>query len=407
MTAIHVNRRLLVGLVTFVVPLLTMLAADGIAQMRLAGTMTERANAFLAALSPEQRERVQFNFATLERFNWHYIPRMRKGLALRELSPSQKTAALDLMKSGLSASGYATTEQIRSLELVLIEREKNGSVPMVRDPENIYFSVFGMPSLQQAWGWRVEGHHISMHLTVASGRVTGEESVSNTPLFFGAEPALLAGGPRKGLRVLAGIEDRAKVLMESFDARQRASAIISTKVPVDIFTGNDREPDLGSQLNPMALDRQPETFPPSGVSAAAMTPRQKELLKILIDEYLSRMPDEIAQIRSRALTTDFDKISFAWIGATRPEDAPKPTPSFGCGPGDTRWECIPLGFPYYYRVLGPTFLIEYMNTNGNHSHSVWRDYQNGDFGEDLLRAHYAEVPHDMAPLATPLLAHVR
>src|SRR5687768_16775865 len=104
MTAIHVNRRLLVGLVTFVVPLLTMLAADGIAQMRLAGTMTERANAFLAALSPEQRDRVQFNFATLERFNWHYIPRMRKGLALRELSPSQKTAALDLMKSGLSAS---------------------------------------------------------------------------------------------------------------------------------------------------------------------------------------------------------------------------------------------------------------------------------------------------------------
>jgi hypothetical protein len=407
MTAIHANRRLAVGLVTCVLPLMTMLVADGIAQMRLAATMTERANAFLSALSPEQRERVQFHFATLERFNWHYIPRMRKGLALRELSPTQKTAALELMKSGLSASGYATTEQIRSLELVLIEREKNGSMPMVRDPENIYFTLFGTPSAQQPWGWRVEGHHISVHLTVAAGRVTGQESISNTPLFFGAEPALLAGGPRKGLRVLGAIEDKAVALMDSFDTGQRASAIIATKVPVDIFTGNDRDPDLGSQLNPMALDRQPEAFAPAGLSAARMTPRQKELLKVLIDEYLSRMPDEIAQMRSRALAADFDTISFAWIGATRAEDAPKPTPSFGCGPGDTRWECIPLGFPYYYRVLGPTFLIEYMNTNGNHSHSVWRDYQNGDFGEDLLRAHYAEVPHDMAPPITPLLARVR
>ena len=409
MTRFRVHRRVLVGLATFVLPLLTILAADGIAQMRLAGTMTQRADAFLAALSPEQRARVQFDFATLERFNWHYIPRMRKGLALRELSPSQKTAALDLMKSGLSASGYATTEQIRSLELVLIEREKNGSVPMVRDQENIYFSVFGTPSQQQPWGWRAEGHHISLHLTVAAGQVrragsagaaaasaTADppETISNTPLFFGAEPALLAGGPRKGLRVLGAVEDKAKALIDSFDAGQRGSAIIGTTVPVDIFTGNDREPDLGSQLNPMALDRQPETFPQAGLTAARMTPRQKELLKALVDEYLSRMPEEIAQMRSRALAPAFDTVIFAWIGATRAEDAPKPTGSFGCTAGDTRWECMPLGFPYYYRVLGPTFLIEYMNTNGNHSHSVWRDYQNGDFGEDLLRAHYADVPHD-------------
>ena len=407
MTSSRANRRVLVGLVTFALPLLTILVADGIAQMRLAGTMTARANAFLGALSPEQRARAQFDFATLERFNWHYIPRMRKGLALRELSAGQKAAALDLMKSGLSASGYATTEQIRSLEQILIEREKNGSVPMVRDPDNIYFSVFGTPAQQQPWGWRAEGHHISIHLTVAAGRVTDGESISNTPLFFGAEPALLAGGPRKGLRVLGAVEDKAKALIDSLDAGQRGAAIVGTTVPVDIFTGNDREPDLGSQLNPMALDRQPETFPAAGLSAARMTPRQKELLKILIDEYLGRMPDEISQMRWRALTPAFDTITFAWIGATRAEDAPKPTASFGCAAGDTRWECMPLGFPYYYRVLGPTFLIEYMNTNGNHSHSVWRDYQNGDFGEDLLRAHYADVPHDAAPTTARLLARLR
>jgi hypothetical protein len=375
--------------------------------MRLVATMTDRAGKFLNSLSPEQRARVQFDFNTLERFNWHYIPRMRKGLALRELAPAQKTLAIDLMKSGLSGSGYATTEQIRSLELVLIEREKNGAVPMVRDPENIFFTVFGKPSSEQPWGWRVEGHHISVHLTVAGGRVNAEQHVANTPLFFGAEPALLAGGPRKGLRVLGAIEDKARALMDSFDAQQRATAIIDKNIPVDIFTGNDREPDLGSQLNPMALDRQPETFPPAGLPAARMTPRQKELLKILIDEYLSRMPDEVVQLRLREVTASFDQITFAWIGATRAEDAPKPTASFGCGPGDPRWECIPLGFPYYYRVLGPTFLIEYMNTNGNHSHSVWRDYQNGDFGEDLLRAHYAAIPHEIAPPAQRLFAGIR
>jgi hypothetical protein len=135
-----------------------------------------------------------------------------------------------------------------------------------------------------------------------------------------------------------------------------------------------------------------------------MTPRQKELLRILVDEYISRMPDDIARTRSAALNADLDKLRFAWIGAIRAEDAPKPTASFGCTAGDTRWECLPIGFPYYYRVQGPTFLIEYMSTNGNHSHSVWRDFHDGDFGEDLLRAHYADVPHAGVPARTLLAA---
>ena len=134
-----------------------------------------------------------------------------------------------------------------------------------------------------------------------------------------------------------------------------------------------------------------------------MTAAQKALLRGLVREYISRMPDDIARTRSRALDGGLDQVSFAWIGAIRAQDAPKPTSSFGCEPGDARWECLPIGFPYYYRVQGPTFLIEFMSTNGNHSHSVWRDFENGDFGEDLLRAHYAEVPHD-GVAARPLLA---
>jgi len=405
MSLLTAHRRLVISSAIIVVPLLTLLAAQGIAQMRLAATMTDTATRLLAAFPEEQKARFHFTFETLERYNWHYIPRMRKGVALREMTPAQKALFLELLRTGVSASGYETTQQIMRLERILLEREKNGSMPMVRDPENYYVSIFGTPSRERAWGWRIEGHHISANFTIA-GRRVDDNVVANTPLFFGAEPAEVQGGPLKGLRVLGAAEDKARALIDALDAQQRSTAIIGTKLPTDIMTGNDRAPDLGSQLNPIGLDRQPEALPKEGLAASRMTTAQKQLLRALIDVYVGRMPDEIAATRAREVNATFDDIRFAWIGATRAEDAPKPTASFGCVPGDPRWECIPLGFPYYYRVQGSTFLIEYMNANGNHAHSVWRDYQNGDFGEDLLRAHYAEVPHDgISPL--PLLAAAR
>lgn len=416
------HKRAIVTGAVLVVPTLIFLAVEGMAQMRLAGTMTDAAERLLASLPPEQKARVNHQFETLERFNWHYIPRMRKGLSLRELSASQKKLALDLVKTGLSAYGYETTEKIRGLERILIEREKNGSMPMVRDPENYFVVVFGTPSRERPWGWRFEGHHISVNFTIVGNDVrrpgptdaaqsgaanAANRLVANTPLFFGAEPAEVQGGTSKGLRVLGAVEDRARALIDALDPEQRAAAVVSTTLPSDIFTGNDRASDLGSQLNPIGLDRQPERLSPDGLPAARMTARQKELLRTLVEEYISRMPEEIAQQRTRMLTAELDKAHFAWIGATRAADAPKPTASFGCGPGDTRWECIPLGFPYYYRVQAPSFLIEYMNTNGNHSHSVWRDFQSGDFGEDLLREHYAQVPHEGTGAHDPVAAGAR
>jgi hypothetical protein len=395
------HRRLVVSTLVVAIPLLTILVGDGIAQMRLAETMTDAAQRLLSTLSPPQRARLSQSFDTLERFNWHYIPRMRKGLALRELTNDQKRLALDLLRSGLSTYGYETVQKIMSLEPILIERERDGSMPMVRDPENYFVVVFGTPSRERPWGWRLEGHHVSVNVTVVGGRVQ-DDMIANTPLFLGAEPAEVQGGPLKGLRAIGAVEDRARALIDSLDAQQQSAAIVAKNLPGDIFNGNNRAPDLGSMLNPMALARQPERLGPDGLLAARMSAQQKELLKALIDEYLSRMPDEIAARRSRALAADFDGISFAWIGATRAADAPPPTRGFGCAPDDTRWQCIPLGFPYYYRVQGPSFLIEYMNTSGNHSHSVWRDFQNGDFGEDLLRAHYADVPHGGVPAAALL-----
>jgi hypothetical protein len=405
MSFLAAHRRVVVSVAVVLVPVVTLLVAEGVAQMRLAGAMSETATRLLAAFPEEQKVRFHFTFETLERYNWHYIPRMRKGVALRELTAAQKKLALELLRAGLSASGYETAQQIMRLERILMEREKNGSMPMVRDPENYYVSIFGTPSRERPWGWRIEGHHISVNFTIAGGRVD-DNLIANTPLFFGAEPAEVQGGPLKGLRVLGAAEDKARALMDALDAEQRSMAIIGTRLPTDILSGNDRAPDLGSQLNPIGLDRQPDALPKEGLPAAQMTAQQKQLLRALIDVYMGRMPDEIAAKRAKEITSGLDEIRFVWIGATRPEDAPKPTASFGCEPGDPRWECIPLGFPHYYRVQGPTFLIEYMNTNGNHAHSVWRDFENGDFGEDLLRAHYAEVPHDgVSPFA--LLAAAR
>jgi hypothetical protein len=414
MSFLAVNRRLVISCAAVVIPLVTLLVAEGVAQMRLAGTMSDTATRLLAAFPDEQKLRFHFTFETLERYNWHYIPRMRKGVALRELTPAQKKLALELLRAGLSASGYETAQQIMRLERILMEREKNGSMPMVRDPENYYVSIFGTPSRERPWGWRIEGHHISVNFTIAGGRVD-DNLVANTPLFFGAEPAEVQGGPLEGLRVLGAGEDKARALMDALDAKQRSLAIIGTRLPTDILSGNDRAPDLGSQLNPIGLDRQPDALPKEGLPAAQMTAQQKQLLRAVIDVYMGRMPDEIAAKRAKEIAAGLDEIRFVWIGATRPEDAPKPTASFGCEPGDPRWECIPLGFPHYYRVQGPTFLIEYMNTNGNHAHSVWRDFENGDFGDDLLRAHYAEVPHDgVSPFAllaaarrNPIVVHTR
>lgn len=182
-----------------------------------------------------------------------------------------------------------------------------------------------------------------VNFTIAGGRVQ-DDVISNTPLFFGAEPAEVQGGPMKGLRVLPGVEDKARALVDALDASQRAMAVLGTRLPVDILSGNSRAPDLGSQLNPMGLARQPEPLRPEGLPASGMTPQQKQLLRRLIDDYVSCMPEEIAAKRARVLAgADFDRIHFAWIGATSAADAPPPIPGLGCNPGDTRWVCMPLG----------------------------------------------------------------
>ena len=330
--------------------LVTWSVIDGVARMRSAGVMAEAANKFLASLTPEQKAKANFEFGDGQRFDWHFIPRDRKGLPLKDLDENQRKLAMEFMKTGLGPAGYQKATTIMSLEPVLAQLE-GPSRRFPRDPELYYFSVFGTPSAKSPWGWRVEGHHVALNYTVVKG-----EMVSNTPLFFGANPAEVREGERKGLRALAGEEDKGRELIQALDEKQRAVAVFDKTAPGDIITMNKRKAD---------------PLKPEGVAAGQLNKQQKALLEKLLDEYLSRMPQDIAGERSKKLRgAGFDKIYFAWAG--------------GMNKGD----------PHYYRIQGPTFLVEYDDTqnNANHIHSVWRDF-NGDFGEDLLREHYQTTQH--------------
>jgi len=317
--------------------------------LRSSEAMLEATHRFLTSLTPEQRERAVFGFNDAERLNWHFIPRDRLGLPLKDMTPVQRTAARALLEAGLGQRGYLKANTVMELELVL--RELGGD-PDVRDPERYFFSIFGSPSADSPWGWRMEGHHISLNFTIVSGTM-----VATAPAFFGANPARVGSGSREGLRALAAEEDLARALVQALTADQRASAMIATEAPRDIITGNSTE------IDPLS---------PAGIPVTRLDERQAGMLTRLIEEYLARMADDLAAARrSRLEQADPARVTFAWAGSIEP------------------------GQPHYYRVQGPTFLIEYDNTqnNANHVHSVWRDFD-GDFGRDLLRDHYDTAPRN-------------
>jgi hypothetical protein len=312
-------------------------------RMHSASSMSDAANAFLASLTPDQRAQAKFQFTDDERFDWHYIPKPRKGLAMRDMTPEQKQLAHALLAAGLSQQGYIKAVSIMSLDQVLKILE-NGKGPM-RDPEGYFFTVFGDPSPTGTWGYRVEGHHLSQNFTIVNGKVQG------APSFFGTNPAQILDGPRKGLRILAGEENLARQLVKSLTADQQKAAIIMKEAPKEILTEASRQAALNGQ--------------PSGIQAGKMTAAQRAIFQQLLDEYCQNMTDQIDQVREEQIKKAGDNIYFAWAGGVEP------------------------GEGHYYRIQSPSFLVEFDDTqdHANHIHSVWRDFE-GDFGRDLLKEHY-------------------
>ena len=323
--------------------------------------MASAATKFLGSLTPDQRQKASFPFEGDERLHWHFIPTEqfpRKGLTIKEMSEPQRKLAHDLLKAGLSQRGYMTASQIMDLETILgglerAERAARGGRgnALERDPGKYFFSIFGTPSTRETWAWRVEGHHVSLNFTVVNGTL-----VSGSPSFFGSNPAEVREGPKKGTRILGAEEDAARALLASLDASQRTKAVINAEAPGDMLTMANVD------IKPLS---------PAGITADALNASQRDLLMKLIDVYTGFMASDIAADRvARFKKAGVEKIGFAWAGGTE------------------------RGNKHYYRIQGPTFLVEYDNTqnDGNHIHSVWRDF-NGDFGRDLLREHLRSVAH--------------
>jgi hypothetical protein len=304
--------------------------------------MVEAADKFVATLNDEQKSQALFPFDSEERTNWHFIPMQnaqkqptRKGLRLELMKPEQKKAALDLLRAGTSESGYTQAVTIMSLESILNELEKGGN--NVRSPEWYFVSIFGTPSSTGRWGWRIEGHHLSLNFTIDKGRVIG-----STPAFFGANPA---DDPKKG-RTLAKSEDLANQLFGMLNDEQKKVAA-RMKHFEEIEQGKAK-PGVGQ---------------PVGLPAGMMDDKQRQVLTDLIEAYAARMPPEVAAAQLEDVKkAGLDKVHFGFVQEDKP------------------------GKPTTYRVQGPTFVIEFLNVQAdsarnpaNHIHSSWRNIQ-GDFG---------------------------
>jgi hypothetical protein len=310
--------------------------------------MAGAALAFLGALPAEARKRAVFAVGDRERLNWHYVPRGREGVPFKAMPAPARAAAHELMQASLSAVGYTKAADIIQLETVLRQIETFG---LTRDPENYAFTVFGNPGATAPWAWRVEGHHLSLNFTLVPG-----QPVAMTPAFLGANPAEVPSGPKKGQRALAAEQDLGRALARSLSEAQRARTVIAAESLGDIVTGPGRADSLAT---------------PAGLALADMTGDQRALATKLIEEYARNMRNELAeQELLRMREAGLERVHFAWAG---PLDA---------------------GRAHYYRLHGPTLLIEYDNTqnNANHIHSVWHDPRR-DFGLDLLRAHYERGAH--------------
>ena len=365
---------------------------------RTAERMAAAARAFLAALAPEQRARALRPLTDdAERRRWNYAPMKREGLPLLAMTPPQQQAANRLAATGLSRSGYATAAVIMGLENVLDAAEEwRGSPPGIeigaerwRDPQLYFVTIFGDPE-GAAWGWRFEGHHVSIHYTIANG------VVAPNPTFLGANPAEVPFGGAGRLRPLGAEEDLARELLHALDADQRRRAVISPAAPPDIVQSNRPRVEDGALPIPtrrlMGLPDDPAwdarwraeraalgfglaqeaavryTAAPRGLAAEALREAQRELLEALAALYVDRLPDELAASQRDALATGgLARMRFAWAGGAE------------------------RGEPHYYRLQGPRFLVEYDCTQNeaNHIHAVWRDPE-GDFGHDLLAQHYGE-----------------
>lgn len=311
-----------------------------------AQNLTDQAQKFLNSLDANQKSKAQYAFDDQERFNFHFVPRSRNGISLRSLNSAQRDAAFALLKASLSEQGFKKATAVIELESILREVEGRSPSDTYRDPLNYYFTIFGTPSSSKPWGWRLEGHHITLNFSSVNAAIE-----SSTPSFFGSNPAIVPSGAEKGKQILKEETDLGFALVNSFSRDQLGKARFSETAPHEIITGNDR--------------RATELLP-KGILYTEMDESQKKQFLKLLDVYVKNYAFGFSsKLMDKIKKAGIENLSFAWAGSLKP------------------------GAGHYYRIQGPMLLIEYDNTqnNANHVHTIVRDLTN-DFAEDILREHY-------------------
>jgi hypothetical protein len=313
-----------------------------VAQQQIITTAT----AFIASLNNEQKAKAQFGFESPERFNWHFVPKQRLGISFHELSVPQREAAYQLLKASLSSNGYAKATGIIALEDVLRQVEGRSNTDTYRDPLNYFFTIFGTPDIKNPWGWRFEGHHISLNFALSGGVLQAA-----TPTFWGSNPAIVKDGPKRGTKTLKLEMELGFALVNALTKDQLATARFSTTALPEILSFNNRKA---------------ESLTPVGLAYTDMTEEQQKIFLKLLDEYVNNYELGFSnRLMAKIKNAGVEKLSFAWAGSLTPDAG------------------------HYYRIQGPMLLIEYDNTQnqGNHVHTAVRDLTN-DFAEDILREHY-------------------
>ena len=306
----------------------------------------------IEATPAADRGSLLYPFTDEARSDWHYTPRRRDGLAWKAMSARQRSAATELLRSALNERGHDKVRALMALEITLRELETFG---LARDPDNYALALYGRPG-DGGWGWRIEGHHLSLHFSLE-----GDRYVATLPQFFGANPATVprdvaGGAPRAGFRLLGSEEDTARSWLASLSEGQRKAAIIDARAYGDIVSRN------AARAKPLDA---------AGLPFADMNAAQQALLLTLVAVFAEHLQPELAQARlARVRAAPLQTVRMAWAGSTAPRE------------------------PFYFRIQGANFLIEFDNSGGNHVHSVWRDFE-GDFGRDVLREHYrrAQAEH--------------
>ena len=319
----------------------------------VSGDMSASAIKFLQTLSPTQKAKTQFAFDNEERYNWHYVPIDRKGIPLKELSAEQRKAGLNLLHSALSDTGFNKTIAIIQLEQVLREVENRPANDDYRNPEKYYFSIFGDPVSDSIWGWRFEGHHVAFNFSSKNNQL-----VSATPGFLGTNPAMVLSGPEKGKQILKDETELGFALLHSLDSKQIEKTIFHVKAPAEILTGDSRKAMIND---------------PKGILYNELNNMQQKLFVQLLSIYIHRYTRLFAMGMMQEIeSAGLNNLRFSWAGDQQPG----------------------IGHPHYYRIQGPTIIIEYDNTqnNANHVHTVIRDLKN-DFGGDELLKHYNKNKH--------------